>query len=358
MPRQFGASPEELQVVRWTAGGAPLIVECPADLLDDMRIQVVDAFHVLSRGGIEVGGVLYGAVEEDAPATVRVSAFRALECEHLSGPSYVLSRRDEEGLLRLLGDREMFRQGLVPVGWYHSHTRGDIALRETDRDIHNRYFPETWQIALVLRPEKLQPTQCAVFCRTLDGSIRTNTPMALVTLDPIPRRLREAPIRSGEPPADESGWNVSPATVEAEPGPTRAEEPRSRKAHVAQLSWKWVAAILFVLAASVVFVARAYWQTGGPSLSLRALDHAGQLRIDWNSRAQGIQEAEGAILDITDGEEQTSIALERADLLQGSVTYARKSGRVVARIRLRQAGGATIEAITRFLGPPPVLESP
>jgi proteasome lid subunit RPN8/RPN11 len=354
MPGQFGASSEELQIVRWTADGAPVIVECPADVLDDIRIQAVDAFHMLSRGGVEVGGVLYGAVEEGAPATVRVSAFRPLECEHLSGPSFVLSRRDQEGLLRMLGDRELSRQCLVPVGWYHSHTRGDTTLRETDLTIYNRYFPEAWQIALVLRPEKMLPARCAVFFRMPDGSIRPDAPLAELELNPIARRARLAAARSSEAPAVESEWNGAPVSVEAEPGLAPVEEPGRRKPEAARLSWKWVAVILFLAAASVAFVARAYWHTGDTSLSLRALDYAGQLRIDWNFRAQGIRDGEGAILDITDGEEQTSIALERADLLQGSVTYARKTGRIVARIRLRQPDGATLEEITRFIGPPPV----
>ena len=36
------------------------------------------------------------------------------------------------------------------MGWYHSHTRSEIFLSDADLEIHNRYFPEPWQVALVL----------------------------------------------------------------------------------------------------------------------------------------------------------------------------------------------------------------
>ncbi|GEM_PF-870461 len=49
---------------------------------------------------------------------------------------------------------ETDRTGLQVVGWYHSHPRMDVFLSGHDLFIHNGYFREPWQVALVVEPEK------------------------------------------------------------------------------------------------------------------------------------------------------------------------------------------------------------
>lgn len=49
---------------------------------------------------------------------------------------------------------ETERTGLKVVGWYHSHPRMDVFLSGHDLFIHNGYFREPWQVALVVEPEK------------------------------------------------------------------------------------------------------------------------------------------------------------------------------------------------------------
>jgi len=61
--------------------------------------------------------------------------------------------------------------GLSPVGWYHSHTRTEIFLSDADLEIHKQYFPEPWQVALVLKPHTFQPTRAGFFVREKDGAI-------------------------------------------------------------------------------------------------------------------------------------------------------------------------------------------
>lgn len=51
---------------------------------------------------------------------------------------------------------ETERTGLQVVGWYHSHPRMDVFLSGHDLFIHNGYFREPWQVALVVEPEKDQ----------------------------------------------------------------------------------------------------------------------------------------------------------------------------------------------------------
>jgi len=106
----------------WSVAASPVKIEYSLVVLEEIRHEVAEGFQKLSRGGIEVGGLMYGVREGE---TVRIMAIRPAACEHSSGPSFRLSERDRAALreqIRL--DREDPRlEGLVCVGWYVSHTR-------------------------------------------------------------------------------------------------------------------------------------------------------------------------------------------------------------------------------------------
>jgi hypothetical protein len=98
-----------------------------------------------------------------------------------------------------------------PVGWYHSHTRSEIFLSETDQDIHQRFFPEPWQVALVLKPHTFEPTRGGFFFREADGSIRGAASYREFILDPLPMRPVPAPDASARrPPHQEAAMRRPP----------------------------------------------------------------------------------------------------------------------------------------------------
>src|SRR5437016_1566235 len=138
----------------WSVPQCPFTIEYAPRVLDDIRLAVVDAFFSLPRGGAEIGGILLGKYEK---GRLQILDFAALPCEHLSGPSFVLSPRDHTQLAEMLASARGNPKGAQPVGWYHSHTRSEIYMSEADLEIHKRYFPEPWQIALVLKPHTFHP---------------------------------------------------------------------------------------------------------------------------------------------------------------------------------------------------------
>lgn len=150
----------------WSAPQCPFVIEYSRKALDDIRLAVVDAFFSPPRGGVEIGGILLGRFENER---LQILDSMPIECEHAFGPVFTLSPADQVRLGEMLG--RSYPGDLKPVGWYHSHTRSEIALCEADLDIHNRYFAERWQVALVLRPSTLQPTQAGFFFREPDGAI-------------------------------------------------------------------------------------------------------------------------------------------------------------------------------------------
>src|SRR5690242_3446419 len=188
----------------WSTDTCPFAIEYSRKALDDIRLAVVDAFFSLPRGGAEIGGILLGKVEEHR---IQVLDYAPIECEHAFGPAFTLSPADQDRLGDAL--RQTFPGGLQPVGWYHSHTRSEISLSEADLDIHNRYFPERWQVALVLRPSTLQPTQAGFFFREPDGSIHAERSYQEFVVEALP---------------------LQPATAagpQAVPGPMRETEPEA-----------------------------------------------------------------------------------------------------------------------------------
>ncbi len=187
----------------WSTDQCPFAIEYSRKALDDIRLAVVDAFFSLPRGGAEIGGILLGKVEEHR---IQILEYAPIECEHAFGPAFTLSETDQARLGDALG--QSFPAGLRPVGWYHSHTRSEISLNEADLELYNRYFPERWQVALVLRPSTLQPTQGGFFFREPDGSIQAQSSYQEFTVEALPLQ----PVAAGP---------------QAVPGPTRETEPEA-----------------------------------------------------------------------------------------------------------------------------------
>ena len=157
----------------WKTPECPFAIEYSPRVFDDIRLAVVDAFCSLPRGGVEIGGVLLGKWE---PGLLRITGYAALDCEHANGPGFMLSANDEDRLRELLAQGPREYSGLVPVGWYHSHTRSDIFLSDVDLAIHERFFPESWQVAAVFRPRMMQPVRVGFFFREASGQIQSTAP--------------------------------------------------------------------------------------------------------------------------------------------------------------------------------------
>jgi proteasome lid subunit RPN8/RPN11 len=189
----------------WSAQECPFTIGYSPRALDDIRLAVVDAFFSLPRGGAEIGGILCGNWDGER---LTITDYAALDCEHAFGPSFALSPRDEAQLAALLAASA--GNGLRPVGWYHSHTRSEIFLSDADQGIHRRFFPEPWQVALVLKPHTFHPARAGFFFRDDSGGIHAEASYGEFVLEP----LAVKPAPSG-----------APAKVELEPAPDPVPEP-------------------------------------------------------------------------------------------------------------------------------------
>lgn len=344
----------------WSVEGLPLRIEFAFSVLEEIAALAVDGLYRFRHGGMEVGGVMFGSIH---PGVTRIAAFRPLDCEHAFGPRFVLSEKDRAAMEEIIdlpqGDAAL--AGLVPAGWYHSHTRSEVALSPRDLEIYNRYFPQPWQVALVLRPESYLAARAGFFVRERNGAVRGEACYQEFMIRP--RRSGATPPEP-EPAQEEPAPPVAAASASAPPVKTPAPKPAAEPelpplpsfAHVepgGSRKWLWMTlAIVLALAggAGVEAYYRLYAQP--QPLALWVADVGGQLLIEWDRTSKPIRQAQSATLEILDGKDRKEIRMDGDRLREGSVDYTRNSEIVDVRLRVNQSGARAAQEFIRFVGQP------
>src|ERR1700689_4536990 len=171
-------------------------IEYPPEVMEEIRAFACDELLQLSHGGDDVGGVLFGTRRDDL---VRILTWRPIACEHTQGEGLRLSYNDRMNLAVQL---EVARQNadlkdLRPVGWFVSHLRGGVALLDSDLEIYNGFFPDAWQVAMVICPKGNGLAQAGFFVREADAKVRADASYQSFELAP----LHPPPATPQPPPA-------------------------------------------------------------------------------------------------------------------------------------------------------------
>ncbi len=392
-------NPADSQFAAWNTPECPFAIEYSLRVLDDIRLAVMDAFFSLPRGGAEIGGILLGTYDK---RQVRIADYAPLDCEHAYGPSFTLSDRDHAKLEELLTIARRSGGSVGPVGWYHSHTRSEVFFSDADIAIHKHFFPEPWQIGLVLKPHTFEPMRAGFFFREAGGKIHGEAcyrefkldpqlaPQAAAAvagvspgaLPPLPLPAR-APLRL-EPPVMVMPARTEPAAVPPPvpaPVPAPVEVPLPTFASIGQPAprrLKWVVVALLAAAASAAgaYQTRSVWlppaqaalvrftakppaaapaprpQPAPPpaTLGLSTVDQNGQLHITWNRDSALVRGAASGMLSISEGPQPLVIPLDPAHLQNGSFTYGRESGRVDVSLTVEAANGQGTKEVATFIG--------
>jgi hypothetical protein len=363
----------------WQVAESPIIVEYSLVVIEEMRHEVAEGFQRLSRGGIEVGGVLYGTRDG---RTLRILAMRPIACEHARGPGFLFSDKDRialnEQLVRDKDDPQL--QDLISVGWFLSHTRSEIALTESDLEIYSIFFPAPWQVTLVIRPGRGGSMRAGFFVREADGTVRGersylefNFPDRLAgVLERLPDRPpRDRPPRENterrstamyrsDPAETATGTAVAPAPAPVRREPTVVVQsldsgPQLLPPQPAKRKWPWLLAWALVLVAAIVLGLRYWMPSTQEPIALSVIERDGELQIEWNHTAKPVAAAVRGSLQIVDGPDTRTVALTPLALASGKFTYQRKSGDIEVRMTVENAEGAKAEEASRFLGRPPVV---
>jgi proteasome lid subunit RPN8/RPN11 len=367
----------ELKFAAWTVAESPITIEYSLVVIEEIRHAVAEGFQRLSRGGIEVGGILYGTRDG---RTVRVLAIRSIACEHARGPAFLLSDKDRKVLNEQLAAdaQDPQLEGLISLGWFLSHTRSEIVLSDSDLELYSIFFPAPWQVTLVVRPGRGGAMRAGFFVREADGTVKNersylefNFPDRLAgVLDRAPgprpervpgeRRLNTVPrseaFQTSSGAAAAARRELAPLHDIAAPSfgqPQYLPSPPPKK------KWPWLlgwAAVVIILA---VFGLR-YWmdKPSTEPISLAVVEHDGQLHIEWNHASRPVSAAVRGTLVINDGSNTQTFTLSARELVLGNYTYQRKTGDVEVRMSVEDAEGTKVQEASRFLGQPPVRVDP
>lgn len=368
----------DVKFAGWSVVESPITIEYSLIVIEETRHAVAEGFQRLSRGGIEVGGVLYGTRDG---RTVRVVAMRPIACEHARGPAFLLSDKDRMSLnQQLTSDAEdPHLGGLISVGWFLSHTRSEITLSDSDLELYSIFFPAPWQVTLVVRPGRGGSMRAGFFVREADGTVKSersylefNFPDRLAgVLDrapgPRPERVQGERRMNNLPRADAytSSTAMGPTAAAAaarrelqqplEITPPSFGQPKFVPSGPPKKKWPWLLGWAVLVIVAAVFGLR-YWMMRPVTepIALGVVENEGQLHIEWNHASRPVTAAVRGTLVINDGNNTQTLALSPRDLTAGNYTYERKTGDVEVRMSVEDAEGGKVQEASRFLGQAPV----
>jgi len=335
-------------------------------VVDRIASDVLRGLSALPRRGIEVGGLLLGTVETARrPALVRIEDYVPFPCEHLYGPNFHLSPKDKEAFAELVSSWSPAPgRPIHCVGFYRSHTRGDLELTAEDIEVLDAWLPHPHAVCLILRPYATRPAEAAFWFRR-QGSFQPGPPAST-----FPFRRRELGGGTPQKAAPASAPEPVPA-VEPDPAPaasvetwlhTPAPAPASAPSR-APAAWLWIPALLAFLLVGVVIGVQLPGHLRQPAsaappadpfaLGLSAVQFGNAIHLRWNPQAPAIAACRNASLIIRDGPNLKIIDLRKEDLARGALIYRYASPAVNFRMEAMVSPANTVsESIDLRLLPP------
>jgi proteasome lid subunit RPN8/RPN11 len=153
--------------------------------------------HSSSNLEVEVGGVLVGKWCVDIETTRQYIVIRASLPARFTQQGSVFLTFTQDSLVDIHAKISNEYPEDAIVGWYHTHPRMGVFLSQYDTWLHDHFFPEPWQVALVMEPYTnvggffvrqasgiLDPGRCFGFYELEDNSGETVLPWDNLILDP------------------------------------------------------------------------------------------------------------------------------------------------------------------------------
>jgi hypothetical protein len=371
--------PVAIEYLDFDPDGSPVSIHINPGVVDGIGHDVL--------GGLEneVGGLLLGRVAAGPRPAVWIERYKRVHCEHRSGPEFILDQ-DEIAALEAAAANVLAAGDLAVVGLYRSHIRPGFQLEEPDFDLIRRYFNDSSDLILLIRPKSkigisgqfhawdeqsgAHPVGGEFpFRGAADEAEKTRPHESAVAVTAIPREaLREHPRRlvpdftaaPVEPPP--SVFGLSAPTQSADSDELTGEyRGRARLA-------KWLPLLI-----ALVMVGGVLWfvlQPAGHGRSnaapLKATEMARPLglyvdpegdswRVSWNPNATALHEARNVQLFVREknepggddpgGDDQNRIDLSARDLASGSRQYQPSGNDVTFRLEVTdQAGRVSAES--------------
>ena len=309
----------------------------------------------------EVGGILLGRRGSDGTgAATFVDDFVPVGCDYERGPFYCLSKADTANFESILETCQSKSEPASSViGYYRSHNRDDLYLTSDDLKLIHKYFSEADKVFLLIKT--LPSKACtAGFFFWEDGYIQTEFTYLEIPFSPA------AAADFGAADFGQVRTQLESAKAPANPPNTAPEFPATEWPRFRRFDYKvWLAAGAALALAMVVILVGLNYRSAKASqipgilpasnLGLHVQRNAGSLALTWNQDSPDVIKANNAILEIRDGNNQTTLRLDQAELRSGSVPYVPSSEDVQFDFQMYRNGRiSSVDSLHLLMTSPPV----
>lgn len=371
--------------------GKAVSISIEFDVIDRMNFDIMKGYGAVPKRGAEVGGILLGTAEQGERLVIRIEDFVTIPCEHLRGPSYILSENDMTGFRHSIEQWAPAPDKRIRVvGYFRSNTRNELKLGPEDCKLIDAFLTAP-TLCLLVRPYATRIGEAA-YCWTESGVLPDEPngeifPFRRKELGGAPRPKRgqgnpaqaELPYDTGFSAQEEAqtqhsglaGSAMASAIVDAvapalgssgdridyeEPAKTGAEPlPSSQSARKSQPSWVWIPLSFVFLLLGVVLgfqISMSFNKPAAPakqadpySLGVSVARSGDSLHVKWNLNAPAVQKARRGVLVIYDGDSRKTVDLGLDDLARGGVLYRNHASTVRFRLEIFHSDtGSVVES--------------
>ncbi len=124
----------------------------PVSVFVTQSVYLHAVIHATSEPDYEVGGILVGKWCADIETGQQFIVAAAALPARFTRQGSVFLTFTQDSLVDLHAKMDEFYPGKEIVGWYHTHPRIGVFLSHYDTWLHEHFFPEPWQVALVIEP--------------------------------------------------------------------------------------------------------------------------------------------------------------------------------------------------------------
>lgn len=360
--------------------GKAVSISIEFDVIDRLNFDIMKGYGAVPKRGAEVGGILLGTAEQGDRLVFRIEDFVPVPCEHLRGPSFILSDNDLAGFQKVIEQWAPAPDKRIrAVGFFRSNTRNEFKLGPEDRKLIDPNFPAP-ALCLLVRPYATRIGEAA-YCWTESGAFPDEPngeifPFRRKELGGAPRPKRahgasphsEQPYDTGFAPNDDAQTqhgglagsamasaiidSIAPTLGAAADRPHLEEYaldaseplPPAQSARKSQPSWVWIPLSFVFLLLGVVLgfqISMSFNKPAAPAkqadpynLGLAVARSGDSLHVKWNLNAPAVQKAQRAVLVIFDGESRKSVDLGIDDLARGGVLYRNHASTVRFRLEV------------------------
>lgn len=357
--------------------GKPMSIYVDFDLIDRLGFEIMRGFGAVPRRGAEVGGILLGSAETGERTVLRIEDFVPVDCEHMRGPSYILSETDLHNL-----DEAIAKWTPAPdkrihvVGFYRSNTRDVMQLAPEDLTLLEKRFPMQTAICLLVKPYATRASEATFFYRE-NGEFPSDPAQQTFPFrrkelggGKPARRPRGVEVADPELETAATGYNLTveepqlpqhpepvelPALAALSLNGLAAAGPRNQSAIDQALpdplprskyrsGWIWIPLSFIFLLLGVVLgfqIALSYKSQKAPDaatdpylLDLTLVQFGENLHLKWNTDTLAFRNAKRGILHIQDGDNSKTVELKQEDLSRGGVLYRNATNNVKFRLEI------------------------